>query len=168
MTLTLYSPSIEYAVWVKSKDKSMDDPALFVGQKTAMKNMFGNKISLLEKNLLDLHSATKYESRIIIQESDDETTNTARENLVKKLHKKYNEEDVVVLKRAKNGELIVAQGNLQNIEGEYKVSVMGHGHEDERGVRRLGGRDGKQIAQDLKKLEGLTQHNSDTRLIFIT
>jgi hypothetical protein len=154
----------EYAVWVKSKDKSMDDPALFVGQKTAMKNMFGNKISLLEKNLLDLHSATKYESRIIIQESDDETTNTARENLVKKLHKKYNEEDVVVLKRAKNGELIVAQGNLQNIEGEYKVSVMGHGHEDERGVRRLGGRDGKQIAQDLKTLEGLTQHNSDTRL----
>jgi hypothetical protein len=41
---------------------------------------------------------------------------------------------------------------------------MGHGHEDERGVRRLGGRDGKQIAQDLKTLEGLTQHNSDTRL----
>jgi hypothetical protein len=142
----------------------MDDPALFIGQKTAMKNMFGNKISLLEKSLLNLIPATKYESRIIIQEAEDETTNTARKNLVKKLHKKYNEENVVVLKRVQNGGLIVTQGNLQNIEGEYKVSIMGHGHEDEKGIKRLGERDGKQIAQDLKILEGLVQHNPDTRL----
>jgi hypothetical protein len=68
----------EYAIWIKNKDKSINNPALFVGQKTAMKNMFGNKISLLPKNLTDVSRPTKYESRIIIQESDDETTDTAR------------------------------------------------------------------------------------------
>jgi hypothetical protein len=34
---------------------------------------------------------------------------------------------------------------MKNIKGEYKVNVIGHGHEDKRGVRRLGGKNGAQI-----------------------
>jgi hypothetical protein len=45
----------EYAVWVKNKDKSMNNPALFIGQKTAMEKVFGNKISLVPKLLADLN-----------------------------------------------------------------------------------------------------------------
>jgi hypothetical protein len=70
-----------------------------------MEKAFGNKISLLPKYLSDLNPATKYEGRIIIQESDDKIANTARKNLVKKLQKKYNKKDIVVIKRV-NGELV--------------------------------------------------------------
>jgi hypothetical protein len=42
-----------------------------MGQKSDMEKAFGNKIRLLPKQLSDLNSATKYEGRIIIQESDD-------------------------------------------------------------------------------------------------
>jgi hypothetical protein len=70
-----------------------------MGQKSDMEKAFGNKIRLLPKRLSDLNSATKYESRIIIQESDGEIANTATKNLVKKLQKKYNKEDIVVIKR---------------------------------------------------------------------
>jgi hypothetical protein len=45
-----------------------------------------------------------------------------------------------------NGELVVTEGNMKNIKGEYKVNVIGHGHEDKRGVRRLGDKNGAQIA----------------------
>jgi hypothetical protein len=50
-------------------------------------------------------------SRIIIQESDDEIANTATKNLVKKLQKKYNKEDIVVIKRV-NEALVVTEGNM--------------------------------------------------------
>jgi hypothetical protein len=66
---------------------------------------------------------TLYSSRIIIQESDGEIANTATKNLVKKLQKKYNKEDIVVIKRV-NGELVVTEGNMKNIKGEYKVNVI--------------------------------------------
>jgi hypothetical protein len=66
----------EYAVWVKSRDELMNDPVLVVGQKPDMEKAFGNKISLLPKYLSDLNPATKYEGRIIIQESDDKIANT--------------------------------------------------------------------------------------------
>jgi hypothetical protein len=42
------------------------------------------------------------------------------------------------------------------IKGEYKVNVIGHGHEDKRGVRRLGGKNGAQIAQDLKSFKWMS------------
>jgi hypothetical protein len=96
-----------------------------------------------------------FASRIIIQESDGEIANTATKNLVKKLQKKYNKEDIVVIKRV-NGELVVTEGNMKNIKGEYKVNVIGHGHEDKRGVRRLGDKNGAQIAQYLKSFEWMS------------
>jgi hypothetical protein len=37
----------------------MNDSALFIGQKIAMENMFGNKISLVPKYLSDLSPPTK-------------------------------------------------------------------------------------------------------------
>ncbi|VVH65190.1 hypothetical protein BSPLISOX_1784, partial [uncultured Gammaproteobacteria bacterium] len=147
----------EYAVWVKSQDESMNDPFLVMGQKSDMEKAFGNKIRLLPKRLSDLNSATKYESRIIIQESDDEIANTATKNLVKKLQKKYNKEDIVVIKRV-NEALVVTEGNMKNIKGEYKVNVIGHGDEDKRGVMRLGGKNGAQIVQDLKSFEWRMSH----------
>jgi hypothetical protein len=91
---------------------------------------FGNKLILLPN--------------AFIQESDDKIANTARKNLVKKLQKKYNKKDIVVIKRV-NGELVIAKGDIKDIKGEYKVNIIGHGHEDESGVRRLGGRNGEQI-----------------------
>jgi hypothetical protein len=36
----------EYALWLKGKDKSMKNASLFVGQKTPMEKLFGDKISL--------------------------------------------------------------------------------------------------------------------------
>jgi hypothetical protein len=57
-----------------------------------------------------------------------------RKKLVRKLYKKYNKEDVVVIKRSKSGELVVIQGNLQNVEGEYKVQIIGQGHKDKNGI----------------------------------
>jgi hypothetical protein len=98
------------------------DPFLVMGQKSDMEKAFGNKIRLLPKRLSDLNSATKYESRIIIQESDDEIANTATKNLVKKLQKKYNKEDIVVIKRV-NEALVVTEGNMKNIKGEYLVCL---------------------------------------------
>jgi hypothetical protein len=59
----------------------------------------------------------------------------ATKNLVKKLQKKYNKEDIVVIKRV-NEALVVTEGNMKNIKGEYKVNVIGHGDEDKRGVMR--------------------------------
>jgi accessory colonization factor AcfC len=47
----------------------------------------------------------------------------ATKNLVKKLQKKYNKEDIVVIKRV-NEALVVTEGNMKNIKGEYKVNVI--------------------------------------------
>jgi hypothetical protein len=41
-------------------------------------------------------------------------------NLVKKLQKKYNKEDIVVIKRV-NEALVVTEGNMKNIKGEYVI-----------------------------------------------
>jgi hypothetical protein len=46
----------------------------------------------------------------------------------------------------------------ENIKGEYKVNVIGHGDEDKRGVMRLGGKNGAQIVQDLKSFEWRMSH----------
>jgi hypothetical protein len=154
----------EYAVWVKNKDKSMKSPALFIGQKTAMEKLFGDKISLLPKSLLDLDPPTKYESHIVIQKSDDEIADIVRKEQVEKLHKKHNKEDVLVIKKMQNGEPIVLQGNIQNVEGEYKVHIIGRGHKDKHGTEKLAGEDGNQIAQGLKVLEESIQDNFYAKL----
>jgi hypothetical protein len=154
----------EYAVWVKSKDKSMKNPALFVGQKTAMEKLFGDKISLLPKSLLDLDPPTKYESHIVIQESDDKIADIIREKQVEKLHKKHNKEAVLVIKKIQNGDPVTLQGSIQNVKGEYKVQIIGHGYKDEHGIEKLAGKDGKQIAQGLKALEALILDNPYAKL----
>jgi hypothetical protein len=46
---------------------------------------------------------------------------------VEKLHKKHNKEDVVVIEKMQNGKLVVTQGDIQNVKGEYKVHIIGHG-----------------------------------------
>jgi hypothetical protein len=49
-----------------------------------------------------------------------------------KLHKKHNKEDVVVIEKMQNGKLVVTQGNIQTVKGEYKVHIIGHGHKDKK------------------------------------
>jgi hypothetical protein len=43
--------------------------------------------------------------------------------------KKHNKEDVVVIEKMQNGKLVVTQGNIQNVKGEYKVHIIGHGQQ---------------------------------------
>jgi hypothetical protein len=71
-SVTTSSPFTLLMTTISSLDESMNDPFLVMGQKSDMEKAFGNKIRLLPKRLSDLNSATKYESRIIIQESDGE------------------------------------------------------------------------------------------------
>jgi hypothetical protein len=72
------------------------------------------------------------------------------------------------MKRLQNGGLVVIKGSLQNVEGEYKVNIMGREHEDENGVKRLEDKNGKQIVKALKSLEGLIPGNPDTKLAKVT
>jgi hypothetical protein len=48
--------------------------------------------------------------------------NTATKNLVKKLQKKYNKEDIVVIKRV-NQALVVTEGNMKNIKVKYCITI---------------------------------------------
>jgi hypothetical protein len=43
--------------------------------------------------------------------------------LVKKLQKKYNKKDIVVIKRV-NGELVIAKGDIKDIKGEYLKQLI--------------------------------------------
>ncbi|CAC9988867.1 hypothetical protein, partial [uncultured Gammaproteobacteria bacterium] len=154
----------EYALWLKGKDKSMKNASLFVGQKTPMEKLFGDKISLLPKSLSDLEPPTKYESHIVIRDSYDKAAATVRREQVDKLHKKHNKEEVVVIEKMQNGKLVVTQGNIQNVKGEYKVHIIGHGHKDKYGTEILAGKDGKLMAQGIKGLEESIRNNSYAKL----
>jgi hypothetical protein len=154
----------EYALWLKGKDKSMKNASLFVGQKTPMEKLFGDKISLLPKSLSDLEPPTKYESHIVIRDSYDKAAATVSREQVDKLHKKHNKEDVVVIEKMQNGKLVVTQGNIQNVKGEYKVHIIGHGHKDKYGIEELAGKDGKLMAQGIRGLEKSIRDNPYAKL----
>jgi mannitol-specific phosphotransferase system IIBC component len=60
-------------------------------------------------------STSKYDSRLIIQMSNDETANSMQQKITKRQNERHDPEKVVVVKVNENNELDFVQGNTKNL-----------------------------------------------------
>jgi hypothetical protein len=62
--------------------------------------------------------------------------------------------------------LILSPNNfyIQNVKGEYKVHIIGHGYKDKYGTEILAGKDGKLMAQGIRGLEKSIRDNPYAKL----